>query len=480
MHFTRFFIGILALLSTCGSLKAQTVLSVELQQELSLQLLEIILGIASPDYGVDAYKVIYTGEDPFGETDTLSGLMIIPQDADNPQFPMLAYMHGTAFAKDAVPSTEGVEERQLVIAFASNGYITVAPDYLGYGVDSLEIHPYVHADTEAKAGRDMLLAVRGWLDEQEIAYNDQVFATGYSQGGHASAALQKLVEADPDSELTITAAAHLSGPYAISEAMRQAIIDPQLTTFPVYVVFTYLGYNYVYDLYDNNAAIFVEPYLSSIDSFVQNQIDLEELNTSLFSMLASNGEELDGMFQDSIVDILLDGDPSHPILVALRDNDLFDFVPQAPTRLYYCTEDEQVPFQNALLADSVMNALGAEDVASVNGGPEDHGGCVIPAALFSVGFFNTFQEILSSDQEVSFNPEWELSPNPVPATGTIRLIANEAPPTDFELYDLQGRRLAVGPVPVDMEISLQGLAAGTYAVKLRRGTQFTVKRIIVR
>ncbi|MEO0790381.1 MAG: T9SS type A sorting domain-containing protein, partial [Bacteroidota bacterium] len=435
---------------------------------------------ASPDYAISTYKVIYTGEDPFGEIDTLSGLLVLPQDNDEPQFPMLAYMHGTAFSADAVPSEEGVEERRLVYAFASNGYISVAPDYLGYGIDSLELHPYVHADTEAKAGRDMLIAVRGWLDEQEIPYNDQVFTTGYSQGGHASAALQKLVEAEADGELTITAASHLSGPYAISQAMTEAITNPELTTFPAYIVFTYVGYNYVYGLYDDNASIFVEPYLSTIDSFTQNQIDLGQLNTSLFTQLAANEEQLDGLFQDSILNVLIEGDPSHPIIAALIDNDLYDFVPLAPTRLFYCTEDEQVPFQNALLADSVMNFLGAEDVESVNGGPSDHGGCVLPSAVFTLNFFNSLQQILSSTGEVVYEPDWQITPNPVSANGTLRLISNEEPPTNFELYDLQGRQLARGPIPVDMEMSLQGLSQGTYIVKLNRGARSAVRRIIVR
>ncbi|MEM6397877.1 MAG: T9SS type A sorting domain-containing protein [Bacteroidota bacterium] len=478
----RVILGLLAILATCGSTKAQNIISVEAQEEVSLGLLEFILQDTIFDYGISSYKVIYTGEDPFGDTDTLSGLLVLPQVGDDVlELPMLAYMHGTAAAVDQVPSEEGVEERFLPYAFAAEGYIAVAPDYLGYGVDSLELHPYVHADTEAKSGRDLLLAAREWLDDQGIGYNDQVFTTGYSQGGHASAALQKLVEADSDSELTITAASHLSGPYAISQAMVEAVTSAELTTFPSYVVFTYLGYNYVYDLYDDDAAIFVEPYLSTIDSFAQNQIDLIELNTSLFLQLSANGETLDGLFQDSILTILQSGDSDHPLIAALEDNDLFNFVPQAPTRLYYCTLDEQVPFQNALLADTTMNNLGAEDVASINGGPEDHGGCIRPAVNFTIEFFGQFQQILSSTKSPELiEADWQLVPNPIAMNSTIRLIAEDDPPTNYELFDLSGRQLANGFVPVDGQMSIAGLPRGTYVVKLIRDNQFLVRRLIVR
>jgi len=89
-------------------------------------------------------------------------------------------------------------------------------------VDAAEGHPYLHKASQARAGKDMIIAIRDWLSEADIAFNQQLFTTGYSQGGHASAGLQETLEAENDPNLQITAAAHLSGGYMVNS------IDPFL------------------------------------------------------------------------------------------------------------------------------------------------------------------------------------------------------------------------------------------------------------
>ena len=57
---------------------------------------------------------------------------------------------------------------------------------------------------------------------------------------------------------------------------------------------------------------------------------------------------------------------NHPLWTALLDNDNHDWTPQRPIRMYYCTGDEQVTFQNAIAAEATMQANGANDVQAVN------------------------------------------------------------------------------------------------------------------
>ena len=107
-------------------------------------------------------------------------------------------------------------------------------------------------------------------------------------------------------------------------------------------------------------------------------------------------------------------DLNHPLRNALADNDNYDWAPQIPVKLYYCTLDEQVNFQNALDAEAAMTAAGAADVEAVNSGPLTHGFCIIPALSGAITWFNGLKtdcdEILSVDE---LNINISLSPNPV-------------------------------------------------------------------
>ena len=94
-----------------------------------------------------------------------------------------------------------------------------------------------------------------------------------------------------------------------------------------------------------------------------------------------------------------------------------DRAPSAPTRLYYCGGDEQVPFQNSLIAETTMQANGAADVLAVNLNPTfSHGQCVFPAILSSIDFFQSFVNPSSISGLDLKAQELKISPNPVSYT----------------------------------------------------------------
>lgn len=435
-------------------------------------------------YGLRMYKITYTTTDPFGAPVVASGMLSVPYgEAEGTDyfFPLAVYMHGTAGSRQAVPSRVGVAERTLVNVIATNGYITLAPDYLGLGDDDTGLHPYVHAATEASAGRDMLIAVKAWLAEQNVGFTEQLFLTGYSQGGHASAALHRDLEQNPGNDgLVVTAAAHLSGPYSISGVMGSIIFQDQGTTLPAYLAYTYISYNYVYGLYEDLAAVFTPPYLTPIQAFANGEIELFEANAALDALLLQENGQLRDMFQDSIITIL-QNDPDHPIQVALRDNDVYDWAPQAPTILAYCTEDEQVPFRNAILADSVMTANGSVTVQLFNGGARDHGGCVNPAATAALLLFSSFSEVLTStrDLRASYQP-LSVFPNPISAGAALSLESSLTSDTQYEVYHSSGQLVASGLAPQGSQtIALPRLANGYYNLRARQQGQLLMARFVV-
>lgn len=457
---------------------SQEIVSVEEQDFLFEFVLDVILPVEA-EYDVQNYKVVYTTVDVFGQPDTASGMLSLPLDQEL-VFPLAVYNHGTVPNREAVPSREGVFERNLVIALAARGYIGLAPDYLGLG-DNEGFHPYVHADSEASAGRDMLIAVRKWLEAEDIAFNEQVFVTGYSQGGHAAQALHRELELNTD--IDVTAGAHLSGPYSISDIMLNTLFNEELATLPGYIAYTYVSYNSVYGWFDSLEQVFVEPYLPIIDSLDQLQLSLGEFNARLDTMLRNNEAVVSDIFQDSVLQVLAEQDPDNFIIESLRDNDTYDWAPVSPTLLYYCTQDEQVPFQNALLADSVMQDNGSMVVEAVSGGPFDHGGCVIPAYLATIAFFDQFANVYSvSLGAPADRPDVSLMPNPVTPGAKLQFAGLPAGAHQFYLYDQSGRQLLNGLTSDNGQINLPNtLPSGWHVVRVGLPSgESVVRRVIIR
>lgn len=462
----------------CNTLSAQTVVNMEALGERSLMEMQQRFGLFGQN-AVTQYKLLYTTTDVFGQPDTASGLLVVPLRPQAYVYPLYVFQHGTVDGPADVPSNfRGGWELALIAG--GLGYVAIAPDYLGLG-EARGFHPYVHASSEASAALDMIRALRAYAPEAGIRLNDQLFITGYSQGGHASMALHRAIEREHSEEFSVTAAAHLSGPYSISGIMRELILGNEPYNYPAYVPNTFLSYNYVYQIYgDNIDWVFKEKYVPYIRDYYEGTIDLDVLNDTLLVMLsdefgASIAREL---LQDSIVQALRT-QPDHPINRALRDNDVYEWAPQAPTRLFYCRADEQVPFRNSVVADSVMTTLGAAKFDAVEvSATANHYGCVFPAMTSTLLFFGQFQSITVPTRETDARPEWKIYPNPAVDRLYFQGLTG---PTDIALYDVAGRlqiqlRLATG---AGTELDVSDLAPGLYVVRLTDGRGSVVRQVVV-
>ena len=399
--------------------------------------------------GVDLYKMLYTTLDIQGQLDTASGLMVVPDDADF-VYPMLCYQHGTVGSRWEVPSSlDG--GYQLAVLFGGLGYATAAPDYLGLG-EARGLHPYVHADSEGSVAADMLLAARQFANENDFLHvNDQLFITGYSQGGHAALAAHKTIQEDYADQFTVTASAPMSGPYSVSEKMIEFTLGDEEYLFVAYIAWTALSYNLAYDnIYDDLGDFFKAEYVGPIQQFANEEITLWELNETLGTLLYQNNSgqiKPKFMLQPEVLDAI-HNDPTHPVSVALQDNDLVDWLPNAPVRLLYCTADDQVYSENAVYAAETMTANGAIDLLALDVNPvADHGGCVSPAVGFATLFFSGFQEItMVTNNKTPTSPDalLTISPNPAVDVLTVQLsdFADASATYQIKLYQLNGQLIA--------------------------------------
>ena len=468
--FTLLFIGLFSF-----TVSAQEVVSVEDQGVTFAFILNIALPV-SVEYDVQNYKITYTTEDAFGQPDTATGLLCLPVQEEL-VVPIVLYNHGTVASAELAPSVPGVFERFAIQGFAGSGFIALAPDYLGLG-DSDGIHPYLHADTEASAGRDMIIAVKKWLETEGVRDNEQIFVTGYSQGGHASMALARSIEADgADDGLELTAAAHLSGVYDLDPPTPAILglsqVNPVLLSF---FLNTIISYNFVYDLYGAPEMLFNEPYLTEVQQYINREIDLFEMGIAVDTLLRNNGALVGEIFVDQFITDVLDSDPD--LFNAYNDNDLLDYVPAVPTLFYYCNADMTVLPENSITAEATLRANGADSLLIEDGGELDHGDCAIPAITralsFFQGFANTFPVSLGEPAE---RPEIVLAPNPVRAGTHLQLSGLPAGERSYVIYDFSGRNIASGATSNGQGIELPAnLKTGTFVLRVGLGDGTSVVR----
>lgn len=445
------------------SLYAQDVLTFELLETFTADEVRAQTGIQDAAYDVELYTMTYTTTGTDGMPDTASGSVALPVlDVEDDPAPILIYHHGTVNNRFDVPS-QGSGESQLGLIGASIGYVTLLPDYLGMGT-SRGYHPYLHVETQARSAIDQMISTAAELDAQDFAYEKRVFLTGYSQGGHASASTHFVMEQEPLPDYELVACSHLSGPYDLNGVTFNSVISDDVYLFAAYIPHVLMGMQEAYgNLFNDLEEIFKPQYAAIIERLYDDE-ELFQINEELIGrLILDNGLPVPKvMLQDSIL-AQLETNPDHPIRLALQDNTLSSWVPETPTRLVYCEADEQVPFRNAVITDSLMNEMGAADVESVNIDPNaNHGGCVDPALNFTIDFFAGFVESSVAEEAVAF-----MDYKVINIPGGVRILTTEDFTGNISVFNAQGQRLINSRAMQTREFTFPLSISGMYIVQLR-------------
>jgi hypothetical protein len=185
--------------------------------------------------GVDFHFFHYAtvgGNATTPEKATASGALMVPTGTGcTGARGIVLHAHGTALTKDynlaniADPTNEAYSEAAMIAAmYAAQGFIVVAPNYTGYKDSSLSYHPYLNGAQNGAEMMDALAAARTAIGSGKlfspVTDNGKLFVTGYSEGGYVAMAAHKALQA---AGITVTAAVHMSGPYA-TEALADAEI----------------------------------------------------------------------------------------------------------------------------------------------------------------------------------------------------------------------------------------------------------------
>lgn len=392
----------LLLLFICGcfSFSASSQITYELIEEYSYDDIDDVLaefgvpaGFLPIQYEVKYYKVTYPTTHPNGDEILVTGGLAVPETVC--PVALASYQHGTVAAKTNVPSHLN-DEALLGVLYAAVGIVCTQPDYIGLG-DSDLFHLYVHADSEARTAMDMVLAAHELQEELGFNLNNNHVMYGYSQGGHATMALQKLWEEEYLDEYNLLGSAPMSGPYDMSGAQADVLVSDNPYPTPGYLPYVLLSFQEVYGtMWEDISDVFVEPYATMIPDLFDGINSMGYINNQLPDVPID-------MLHPDVLEAFQNAE-DHPIQLALEDNDLYDWAPSVPTELYYCQGDDQVSYLNSVNALEAFENNGSTSVTFFDGGDLDHSNCATGAMLSSFAFL--YQEVgVVFDPEISVNVE---------------------------------------------------------------------------
>lgn len=371
-----------ALLVACGGgsdtavrgtlLEAPTVVATVTAAQINAQAtssgLSALAGPAKCDVKVVALNYRTPGVN--GEDANASGVLLEPAGAcAGAQAPLIAYARGTEVSKPRTLAnpTDG-ETFSLMAMFAAQGYAVAATDYLGYAKSAYPFHPYLHADSEASSVIDSIRAARLAAALDNVPLSGKVMVTGYSQGGHSSAATHRAIERDNPTEFNLVAAAHLAAPVNLSGSFK---LTNAIAGYQYFVPFIVTAWQRIYgNIYSTPSQVFNAPYAATIESLLPSP-------TLTFTTLVTTGalpggtpnQARDALFQQSfLTDVQTN--PKNGLFVDAQKNDLTGFVPKAKTLLCGGAGDPTVPpavHQNVWKA--ALDAKGATNVTSVDVDP---------------------------------------------------------------------------------------------------------------
>ena len=328
--------------------------------------------------GIKVYKVVYKTKNTDGTEIQASGTVSVPNVTT--AVPMVSVQHGTLFNEADAPSNYGANSEASTVGalLSSLGYILVYPDYIGYGASKNLPHPYEHRESLASACLDMIRAAKELLRQEQIAWDERLYIGGYSEGGGATIALQKKMEEETGSEFNLRASSCGAGAYDKTAFMNFLINNKSSgdATYNQFYVWVLLTYDRIYKLNRPLTTYFKEPYAT--------QIQLTREKTTGITV------SFDQILTDSFKKGVKDG-TDVAFVNAVKDNDMIDWKPRTPTRLYHGTADVTVYPFTSQNADAAMKKRGATTVQYIPLEGKDHGSAIQDYLLGTLSFISSTQ-----------------------------------------------------------------------------------------
>jgi pimeloyl-ACP methyl ester carboxylesterase len=334
-------------------------------------------------YDVDLYRVKYRTTYKGAEI-TASGVIGLPKTND--AIGMVSYQHGTLVAHADAPTNLDMNDYELILyaALSSAGFIGVIPDYIGFGESNNILHPYYVEEATAAAVLDNIRAAQEMAITHGINFNHKLFLAGYSQGGYATIAAHKAIEASPLEDINLIASFPAAGGYDI-KGMQEYFFDQTTYNQPHYIAYVAMSYKSYYGWPDVLTDFFQEPYASKIPGLFDGTKGASAINSQLTTSIPD-------LIQPD-VRANIDANAKYGYLInAFHDNSLLDWTPTIPMHMYHGDEDATVPYENSVSTYNHFIANGASpSVVTLTALPgSDHSTGIIP---YTEDFIKKLQDL---------------------------------------------------------------------------------------
>jgi hypothetical protein len=316
-------------------------------------------------YGVETYRLAYWTVDPHGRPTTASGLLALPRSHAPRRLRTVYFGHGSAVYRADAPSiTQDAFDSAAPLVYASAGFATVVPDYLGLGVGPGQ-HPWQDVLTETTGSLDMLRAARSLVATTGRELARGVLATGFSQGATAAIGLGRALQNGAGGWFRLAALAPVSGAYSWQHIELPALLSGKLnpTWSVAYTAYFVVTWNRLHRFYDSPGQVFKDPGVARLfDGLHTGRDILMGLPRTVDALLTPHG-------------FAVLRHPTGQLAAAMHVHDAVctSWTPRVPVRLYLASGDDQVANANTTQCAAALNQHGV-NLKTVDVGNVDHFG----------------------------------------------------------------------------------------------------------
>lgn len=330
-------------------------------------------------YDVTIYKITYNTTF-LDEPVIASGLICLPKDAKE-ALPIFSLQHGTVFSDNEIPSKASYSYSEFSM-LASTGYVVAMPDYIGYGSSRNIFHPYYDKKHSALAVIDLIRAAKELMNGKKLKYNEQLFLSGYSEGGYVTLAAHYYIEKDSTFGLNVTASAPGAGGYDLPGILKSSVVESKEYPAPAYLAFVLMAYNKTYNWNRPLKDFFSSPYADSLPKYMDGNHYGYSINNKLT-------ERLDKLF-NPVFFKELKGQGEIELKKKLQENSLLDWKPKAPIRFYHGTMDEIIPYETSETTYNHFKKQGGKvELIPIDGAT--HGSAYFRVLLDMIQWVDTFR-----------------------------------------------------------------------------------------
>jgi len=328
-------------------------------------------------FSTKAIKISYNTINQDGTPITASGLLVIPTPTDaykdylasigkSFSVSMICDNHGTIFLNSDAPTNvekaNGIPDYPLSIAMSGYaGFAAIYPDYIGFGDSSDVAHPYIMKKAAARASLDMIKASMKYMEDNGVILNNQLYITGYSEGGYNAMALAQSVE----NELTnvnLMGIAPMAGPYNVVDLANIEINATHRMAFPAFLADLAYSYSTYYD--DFNLSEIAVPYPVQFETAFNGNYDTVPIHVILG---LANGTDDYGFYTHTANELFkqtfIDDYTTNLNSIArnrFEENNLDNWTPKTRMNLIQCLDDEIIPFSESSNAYNKFKENGAD------------------------------------------------------------------------------------------------------------------------